>query len=456
MISASLRGNAAKNRNFSQPVPLNTTQRAPIDGKLSPRVLLRAGCEMPSKRGDRAPNRVSPRPGIAALLPSGFRHLPLYDAPDVRPPCASDPTSLTFPCSSRLPDQEAYAMHTTIALFNHKGGVSKTTTTFNLGWRLAQLGNRVVMIDTDPQCNLTGLVLDYQHADLDEFYRKHPNQNIRSGLAPAFESQPRRIEAIECVQLQKCNNLFLVPGHVNLSEYEVTLGIAQELSGSIQALRNLPGAFHYLHSHIAERYSADFLLIDMNPSLGAINQNLLTTSDYFIVPVAPDYFSLMAIDSLANVLPKWINWAKKAHDVELLRDAEYPFPEPKVKFLGTVIQKYRPRKGKATEGFQSWIDDINRRVIDTLVPTLRRAGATLSDQQYAAAGLDPADGYCLAQVPDFNTLIATSQKYQTPVFALEDEMFGHLGKVLEQDKEKRNEFLAIFDQLAARVVSLTK
>ena len=46
-----------------------------------------------------------------------------------------------------------------IALFNHKGGVSKTTTTFNLGWMLAQMGNRVILVDGDPQSNLTGLVL---------------------------------------------------------------------------------------------------------------------------------------------------------------------------------------------------------------------------------------------------------------------------------------------------------
>lgn len=47
-----------------------------------------------------------------------------------------------------------------IAMFNNKGGVSKTTTTFNLGWMLAARGHRVVMADADPQCNLTGMVLD--------------------------------------------------------------------------------------------------------------------------------------------------------------------------------------------------------------------------------------------------------------------------------------------------------
>ena len=348
-------------------------------------------------------------------------------------------------------------MHKTIAMFNHKGGVSKTTTTFNLGWMLAEKGYRVVLVDADPQCNLTGLVLDYeQGGDLDAFYSAHPDQNIRSGLAPAFESQPKKIEAVECIKVKRRDGLFVLPGHVNLSEYEVTLGIAQELSGSIQALKNLPGAFHYLISQVASSIEADLVLVDMNPSLGAINQNLLMTSDCFLVPTAPDYFSLMAIDSLTSILPKWVEWARKAHATESLQGAAYPFPEPNLKFLGTIIQKFRPRKGKATEGFQSWIDDVNKRVVSKFFPAIRDYGLTFKDEIYETAGIAASSSFCLAQIPDFNTLIATSQAHQTPVFALEDRMFGHTGTVLEQDKQKRDEFRQIFTTLADRVIALAK
>ena len=75
-----------------------------------------------------------------------------------------------------------------INLFNHKGGVSKTTTVFNLSWMLASLGKRVVMADFDPQCNLTGMVLGYQGVDdLETAYRSDPPNNIKDALAPAFE-----------------------------------------------------------------------------------------------------------------------------------------------------------------------------------------------------------------------------------------------------------------------------
>lgn len=87
-----------------------------------------------------------------------------------------------------------------IALFNHKGGVSKTTTTFNLGWMLASKGKRVILVDTDPQCNLTGMVLGFSTLmQLEEVYSK--NQHIKAGLAPAFESQPKLIDAVECIPI---------------------------------------------------------------------------------------------------------------------------------------------------------------------------------------------------------------------------------------------------------------
>ena len=348
-------------------------------------------------------------------------------------------------------------MHKTIALFNHKGGVSKTTTTFNLGWMLAEKGFRVVMIDTDPQCNLSGLVLDYDSAqEFDSFYTQHPNANIKAGLAPAFESQPRPIEAVECVEVTGRSGLFLVPGHVNLSEYEVTLGIAHELSASIQALKNLPGAFHYFVDKMAEAKKADYVLVDMSPSLGAMNQNFLLTSDCFLVPTAPDYFSVMAIDSLATILPKWIEWAKKAADAEVLKSASYPFPKPTLKFLGTVIQRYRPRKGKATIGFQTWIDQINDKVRQRLAPALAKHGATFLPATYTAAGVNPAIGYCLQEIADFNSLITASQNHQTPVFGLTETMLGHVGTVLEQDLRKRDEFRTTFETLADRVIALAK
>jgi cellulose biosynthesis protein BcsQ len=355
-----------------------------------------------------------------------------------------------------------------IALFNHKGGVSKTTTTFNLGWMLASKGHRVVLVDADPQCSLSGLVLGYKgQNEFESFYEKEPSRNIRSGLAPAFESRPKEIEPVHCVEVQGNTNLFLLPGHIRLSEYEVSLGMAQELSGTIQTLQNLPGSISYLLAKTAEFHNAEYLLIDMNPSLSSINQNLLMTSDFFLVPSSPDYFSVMAIDSLTTVLPRWRAWSKQASSMSIFRDAAYPFPTIIPKFLGTIIQKYRvrdrttagqegekaPTSGKPAAGFQKWIDEINAKVRDAFVPILRSLEMMLAEGKYRKMGID--QDYCLAGISDFNCLIARSQEHQVPVFSLTDQQIRLGGDLLKRTKESKDMFEKIFSKLADMVVELT-
>ena len=355
-----------------------------------------------------------------------------------------------------------------IALFNHKGGVSKTTTTFNLGWMLASKGHRVVLADADPQCSLSGLVLGYKGQDeFEAFYEKQPGRNIRAGLAPAFESRPKEIEAVECVTVVGNKNLFLLPGHIRLSEWEVSLGMAQELSGTIQTLQNLPGSITYLLTKTAERHDAEYLLVDMNPSLSSINQNLLMTSDYFIVPASPDYFSVMAIDSLATVFPRWRAWSKLASTMPIFRDAAYPLPTTVPKFLGTIIQNYRvrnrgtadqegaraPTSGTPAAGFQKWIDEINTKVKDAFIPVLREQEMLFPEEKYRKLKID--QNYCLAEISAFNSLIARSQEYQVPVFSLTDEQIGLEGKVLDRTNESKEMFERIFSKLADIVVGLT-
>ena len=341
-----------------------------------------------------------------------------------------------------------------IALFNHKGGVSKTTTTFHLGWMLAAKGKRVILVDADPQCNLTGLVLDFKGDDeeLEHLYESGEGHDLKSGLAPAFESRPVPLAPVECYPVERQEGLFLLPGNIGLSEYEVTLGIAQELSGSIQTLQNLPGSISALLERTSEKYNVDYVLIDMNPSLSSVNQNLLMTSDFFIVPTSPDYFSVMAINSLAKVIPDWKNWSRRASSMDILRGAVYPFPEITPRFLGTVVQNYRPRKGAPASAFQAWINRINETVSETLVSELNKLGMMLSVDCYKQ---QQVDNYCLASVPDFNSLIAKSQETRTPVFALTPEQIGQTGSVLDTTVKSRDRFAEIFSGLADKVIGLT-
>ena len=340
-----------------------------------------------------------------------------------------------------------------IAFFNHKGGVSKTTTAFHLGWMLAQLGKTIVLVDADPQCNLTGLLLGYKGpTELEKFYTQFPERNIKAALAPAFESRPYKIKAVECVPIPARPGLFLLPGHIGLAEYEVQLGIAQELTSAIQALQNLPGSLSYLLSQTAQAYKADAVLIDMSPSLSSINQNLFATSDFFIVPTNPDFFSVMAVDSLSTVLPKWSSWAKVARTLPVLKNATYPFPNSHPKLLGSIIQKFRPRSGAPAQGFQHWIDEVNKALDKRLLPSLETADLLLNRRVYKKAGLD--SHLVLSSIADFNTLITRSQETQTPIFCLTAEQLKQGGVVLAGSQQAMTEFEKTFKDLGQKIIAL--
>lgn len=162
-----------------------------------------------------------------------------------------------------------------IALFNHKGGVSKTTSTFNIGWKLAEQGKKVLLVDCDPQCNLTGLMLEYSQDDeypYESTSTKNP-RNIRDSVAPAFDGRPRPIEISEIQSVPGRSNLFILPGHVGLSEYESRLAIAHELGGALVNFQNIPGAIAHSIDITATKNGIDVVLIDLSPSLERVAFN---------------------------------------------------------------------------------------------------------------------------------------------------------------------------------------
>jgi len=333
-----------------------------------------------------------------------------------------------------------------ICMFNHKGGVSKTTTAYNLAWMLREKGKRVLLVDADSQCNLTNIALGED--EFEKFYLEHPDRNIKSALSPAFDAKPVMLEAIDCITIKDQDGLFLLPGSFDLSEYEVSLGVSFTLSDTMATLKNLPGSFAFLLNRTAEHHQADYVIVDMNPSLSAINEALLVSADYFIVPTAPDNFSTLAIRSLAKILPKWEQWAVRARGV--FEDASYPLPKRTPRFLGTVVQRFNIRKGKPTQANQQVIDLLSETVKTTLITAFREASMALPDGTYTA------EDFCLAYIPDFQTLNAAYQTHGVPVFALSDEQLERTGTVLEQYQQMRERFRQLFSDFADTVMALTE
>ncbi|MDZ7696041.1 MAG: ParA family protein [Deltaproteobacteria bacterium] len=339
-----------------------------------------------------------------------------------------------------------------IVLFNHKGGVSKTTSVYNLGWILAK-NNRVLVVDADPQCNLSSLILgeNFEKYYLDEETKE---QNIKDGVKVAFEGKPVPIKEITCQFPERAPSLFLLAGHANLSEYESSLTFALTSSRSLATLQNLPGAFAELIRLTEEKYNIDFTLIDLNPSLSAINQNFFIISNGFVVPTNPDPFSIMALNTLRNILPKWFDW--KTSTLEAFKEAAYPIPESTPYFLGTIIQRFNIRRGKAAAPYRNNIDEIKEITKNQLFPALYNASMVLPLEKYESANIRNENGFCMQEISDFQSLLPKSYEAGVPVFELTDEELDATGPVLAQLQEKRTAFNILFSELAEQVKEVLK
>ena len=192
----------------------------------------------------------------------------------------------------------------------------------------------------------------------------------------------------------------------------------------------------------------------MSPSLSPMNQNLLMSSSYFIIPTNPDIFSTMAINSLSRVISRWTDWANKVNQLGVYHDADYPFPEFNLKFLGAIIQKYRLRNQKPTIGFEKWFNSLKNAIKSNLLPVLERKNMLFTMDLYNEVNI--SDELILSEIPDFNTLIARSQESSTPVFALTDSQIGLVGKALEIVKESVSRYREIFNNIANSIIRMVE
>lgn len=334
-----------------------------------------------------------------------------------------------------------------ISLFNHKGGVSKTTTTFHLGWKLARLGKKVLIVDADPQCNLTGLTLGLEdYNSLFAFYDSKQNTDLFSSLAPVFAMQsPSSTSSVGKTPIARTQNpnLFILAGNIRFSEIDTQIATALTSSSTIPVLRQFVSAFNGLIRKVAAENNIDIVLVDMSPSVSATNHCILMSSDYFIIPISPDFYCYQAIDSLSNVFPRWVR------EIEAFKDGEAnSLPTSNPKMLGLISQNYRiytvDNDGKEdtdqktmSKAYVEWLEKIKAIVSDKLVPTLSSIGMIVSEQVFEGA-VSYDKPYHLAGVQNFSGLIPVSQKLSKPIFELTAEDGGWSGarwKRTQNDKE---------------------
>lgn len=338
-----------------------------------------------------------------------------------------------------------------LTLFNHKGGVSKTTTTFHLGWKLTQKKKKVLLVDGDPQCNLTGMFFG---DSFDEYYEndKTKKMNIKDAVSDAFQGRPRPIEAIDCPTHRKNKDLYLIPGHMDLSEYESTLGLALNSNNAIITLQNLPGSFYTLIEKCVLKYNIDYVFIDMNPGLSSLNQLFFVYSDAFIIPTNPDPFSLMALKTLKKVLPRWREWAN--HSIDIYSESSYPLPRNKTKFIGEIIQRFNIRNGKPANPYERKIQEIKTYIDNEFASTLKKYDMVYDITPLIAKGV--LEDYCLGEISEFASLIQKANEAMIPVFMLDKDTMETTGNVYKSMEAKREHFDKIYDHIVSIILELCK
>lgn len=328
-----------------------------------------------------------------------------------------------------------------VTFFNHKGGVGKTTLLYHLAWKFSEKGKKVLMADADSQCNLS--ILSLGEDEFAEHYQKYPNDNIKTGLAPAFESRPKLVDAVYCPTIGQNSNLFLLPGSFEITEYETQLSVAINFNTTFLTMANLPGSFYKLISECADRYKVDYVFIDLNPGLSALNQTLLFSSNFFILPCGVDYFSKQAIKSLSNVLPVWAKWNIKAK--EHFKNSVYPLPDFQTKFIGYTVNNFNVKSKKPALAVQKMIDELDREIMTVLLPKLQENDLVISNDNAT---------YLLANIKSFNTLQQISHRVSKPVFNLTNADTGNTGIIKETQELSIEEVDKLFDKFYDNVIEI--
>jgi chromosome partitioning protein len=293
-------------------------------------------------------------------------------------------------------------MPATISIFNNKGGVGKTTFLFHVAHRLSDMDVRVLMVDCDSQCNLTAYTLP--DAAIERAWGEEGNSIYRM-----IEPVARTIGDIRNrAPIQVDANLFLLPGDLMLSDFEDRLGDTWNgaKGGSEPALR-AQSAIYRVIRNAAQKAEAQIILIDLGPNLGALNRAVLGGTDYVIVPVAPDLFSIRGTENLGS---KFETWRREWDQCNAAwAGADLPIPLGRPKFLGYVVQQHNIRTNAAgmTQGWQIFGNRVEAAVAANIVNRLEPLNQVVVRN----------DGnYNLGRIPNLHSLIPYSMEARKPVY----------------------------------------
>lgn len=300
---------------------------------------------------------------------------------------------------------------TTVTLYNNKGGVSKTTTLFNIGALLAKNGKRVLIIDADSQCNITELFFASNEQYFDDPTVKLPGDSILDVFRPRLDGAAARIDVsgIKVTESLLYKKLYIIRGDIEFSaQAEPYFGtsINQAITTNVNE-KNTYVSFRRLIHDLGLEMKLDYILIDLGPSTGAITRLAFLASDKFIIPVTPDRFCYLGINTLPRIIEEWIR-----HDRIILETLEpygienlYETPE----FCGIINQNFQVHKSQIKQSYQKWSKKIKTEIRAKLMSSkLIKINPLLKDPE-------------ICSIENLGQLVPVSQMLGKAIFDLTQE-----------------------------------
>lgn len=321
-----------------------------------------------------------------------------------------------------------------IAVFNNKGGVGKTTLLCNLAAFLAMEGRyKVLVIDADPQCNATQNL--FYDDEVEDIYDAASGFTVDSVIRPLATGRGYS----EALRPRRSLNfkLDVVPGDPKLALTEDLLATdwVAATGGDTRGLRTT-----FVFLQLLQRCrDYDYVFFDVGPSLGSINRAVLLGADFFITPMSIDIFSLRGVDNIAVSVSKWKKGLERGlAENDEPSDLEVDDPSWRLSFAGYVTQQYTAKRDvqgrrRPVKAFEKIMQEIPTRIKDNLVD--ERSSLSVSDLE-------------LGTIPTLHSLIPMSQSSRKPIFDLRaaDGVVGaHFAKV--------KEYHSIISGISSRLVS---
>jgi chromosome partitioning protein len=287
-----------------------------------------------------------------------------------------------------------------IIFFNNKGGVGKTTTVYHVAWMLSEMGVKTIAVDLDPQSNLTSMFLSAER--LENIYEDNLPITILDSINPVVSGDPYKPIHIELIN----EHLGLILGNLSLSIFEDNLSDAwlKCLNSEIYSFR-LTSIFNTIINDAVEQFKAEIVLIDVGPNLGAINRAVTISSDFIIMPVASDVFSLQGIKNLGLTLNTWQKqWTQRKEFQP--ENISFEIPNKKSVPIGYIVMQYSAKDSRPVKSYLRWANRIPGFFAEFVLGNTFKTSSVEDDR------------YCIALLKHYRSLAPMSMEAHKPIFLL--------------------------------------